>query len=47
VKYELRNYIWNDKKASIPVDANNHALDSMRYAATRLLQGSDFIAGNY
>lgn len=47
VKYELRNYIWNDKKASIPVDAHNHGLDSMRYAATRLLQGSDFIAGNY
>lgn len=23
-KYELRNYIWNDKKASIPIDANNH-----------------------
>jgi len=46
-KYELRNYIWNDKKASIPVDANNHICDSFRYAATRLLQGSDFIAGNY
>ena len=47
IKHELRNYIWNDKKASIPVDAYNHALDAMRYSATRLLQGSDFLAGNY
>lgn len=47
VKMELNNYIWNDKKASVPVDANNHAMDAMRYAATRLLQGSDILAGNY
>ncbi len=47
IKHELRNYIWNDKKASVPIDANNHALDGMRYAATRLLQGSDILAGNY
>lgn len=46
VKSELRNYIWNDKKASVPVDADNHAMDAMRYAATRLLQGSDFLASN-
>jgi phage terminase large subunit len=46
VKHELRNYVWNDKKASIPIDAHNHALDAMRYAATRLLQGSDFLADN-
>jgi phage terminase large subunit len=24
LKNELRNYVWNDKKASIPVDAHNH-----------------------
>lgn len=46
VKHELRNYIWNDKKASVPVDADNHALDGLRYTAIRLLQGSDFLASN-
>ena len=47
LKHELRNYVWNDKKASIPIDAQNHGMDSFRYCATRLLQGSDFLAGNY
>ncbi len=47
VKHELRNYVWNDKKASIPVKDWDHCMDSFRYAATRLLQGSDFLAGNY
>jgi len=28
---ELNNYIWNDKKAGIPVDDYNHLIDSMRY----------------
>ena len=46
VKHELRNYVWNDKKSSIPIDAHNHALDAGRYCATRLLQGSDFLADN-
>jgi len=31
-KYELNNYIWNDKKAGIPVDSNNHIIDPVRYA---------------
>jgi len=44
VKTELRNYIWNDKKASVPVDAWNHGLDAMRYCATRLLEGSTVVA---
>lgn len=44
VKTELRNYIWNDKKASVPVDAWNHGLDAMRYCATRLLEGSTVLA---
>ena len=46
-KFEFRNYIWNDKKASIPLDKHNHIIKAAEYAATRLLQGSDFIAGNY
>jgi phage terminase large subunit len=28
---ELDNYIWNDKKAGIPIDAYNHLIDGIRY----------------
>jgi len=28
---ELNNYVWNDKKSGIPVDAYNHWIDSIRY----------------
>lgn len=28
---ELRNYLYNDKKAGIPVDAFNHGIDALRY----------------
>jgi len=35
---ELNNYIWNDRKAGIPIDAFNHLLDPLRYyALTHLL----------
>ena len=47
LKFELRNYVWNDKKAEIPLDKHNHLIKGTEYAATRLLQGSDFLAGNY
>ena len=46
-KMEFNNYIWNDKKASIPLDKNNHIIKAAEYIATRLLQGSDILAGNY
>ena len=36
---ELNNYVWNDKKSSTPVDDYNHALDGLRYASVRLMQG--------
>lgn len=29
---ELSNYLWNDKKAGIPIDGFNHLIDAMRYA---------------
>jgi len=32
IKRELRNYVWNDKKAGIPVKASDHCVDSFRYA---------------
>ena len=28
---ELNNYIWNDQRAGIPIDAFNHLIDAMRY----------------
>jgi phage terminase large subunit len=28
---ELNNWVWLDKKGSIPLDANNHLIDAMRY----------------
>ena len=36
IKMELSNYIWNDKKAGIPVDAFNHLIDPIRYAFHQL-----------
>jgi len=36
LKRELNNYVWNDKKASIPIDNWNHLLDAMRYGYRRL-----------
>ncbi len=36
VRTELKNYIWNDKKAGIPIDKWNHTIDAIRYAFDRL-----------
>jgi phage terminase large subunit len=36
LKTELNNYIWNDKKAGIPIDKFNHLIDPLRYAFDRL-----------
>lgn len=46
LKHELRNYIWNDKKSSTPLDADNHGIDATRYGSLRLMQGSDSLAHN-
>jgi len=35
---ELRNYIWSDKKAGIPVDDFNHCLDASRYYVMYMLK---------
>jgi phage terminase large subunit len=37
LKKELNNYVWNDKKASIPIDAYNDLLDAARYGFRRLV----------
>jgi len=36
LRKELSNYIWNDKKAGIPVDAFNHICDPVRYSVMYL-----------
>lgn len=36
LKKELSNYVWNDKKAGIPVDAFNHLIDPIRYSVNHL-----------
>lgn len=37
IKDELNSYVWNDKKASVPVDAHNHICDAIRYGWRRLV----------
>jgi len=32
---ELNSYVWNDKRAEIPKDADNHIIDALRYAYTQ------------
>lgn len=41
IKKELRSYVWNDKKAGIPVDKWNHAIDAIRYIFRRLTADRD------
>ena len=36
-KRELNSYVWNDKKASVPIDDNNHTIDPLRYAFRRIV----------
>lgn len=43
IQKELSNYIWNDKKAGIPIDDNNHAIDAMRYAFRKLCKHKSFL----
>ena len=40
LKTELNNYIFNDKKAGIPIDKFNHLIDPLRYAFDRLERGA-------
>jgi phage terminase large subunit len=36
---EFNNYIWNDKKAGIPIDGFNHLIDGGRYRFQESLRG--------
>jgi phage terminase large subunit len=41
IKKEFNNYRWNDKKAGIPIDDHNHAMDAIRYIFKHLLTGGN------
>jgi phage terminase large subunit len=43
LRKELSNYIWNDKKAGIPVDAFNHLIDALRYSFNKLARNTNKI----
>lgn len=43
IKKELNNYCWNNKKAGIPIDNFNHAIDAIRYIFNELIKGSPYI----
>jgi phage terminase large subunit len=34
LQLELENYVWSDKRALLPIDKYNHALDALGYAVT-------------
>lgn len=44
LKRELNLYRWNDAKKSVPVDAENHCADGLRYIFSFLNMGSSFTA---
>lgn len=35
---EFNNYVWNDKKSSVPIDKWNHGIDAVRYAVSKYLE---------
>lgn len=35
---ELNSWVWVDKKGQVPLDADNHLIDAMRYIVTTLLR---------
>lgn len=42
IKREFNNYVWNDRKANIPIDKYNHLCDAIRYAHAELTKGIEF-----
>lgn len=39
---EFNNYLWNDKKAGIPIDAFNHLIDAGRYKFMETIKGGGY-----
>lgn len=44
IEIELNNYVWNDKKAGVPIDNYNHAIDSVAYAFEKLNRGAIWVS---
>jgi phage terminase large subunit len=44
IEKELKNYVWIDGKANVPIDAFNHAIDAIRYAFSFIKQSTVAIA---
>ena len=44
---ELNNYVWNDKKSSVPIDAYNHCIDAARYIITKLITVPRRMTGSF
>lgn len=44
---ELNNYVWNDKKSGVPVDAYNHCIDAARYIITKLVTVPRRMTGSF
>jgi len=44
IKKELKNYAWSNKKAGIPVENFNHAMDAIRYIFNKLVEGNPYLA---
>ena len=38
---ELNNYIWSNRKAGVPVDMYNHAIDGIRYYISHILKAGN------
>jgi len=49
LKYELRNYVWNDRKSSTPIDADNHCFVGETLVKTNkgLIEISKIIPNDY
>ena len=45
LRKELNNYVWNDRKAGVPIDDFNHLLDALRYGFERANISVGFYAG--
>ena len=45
LRKELNNYVWNDKKAGVPIDDFNHLLDALRYGFEKANTSVGFYAG--
>ena len=46
IQQELVDYVWMDKKAEMPIDKNNHAMDAIRYYFTKVVKAEPVFKGH-